>query len=278
MIRGDNHLVLDNMRDDFAKLVGWTEEHGRPVKNDGRLSYELRALTVSVLDPTDVLPLGTGAPCRLDVAAFEALQLISGRLNYPLAERVGSHGSIGDRIDWQLEAVTAEMFSDSQTRRAVVGVYDPARDRRPPIPSTMSYQLFFRDDHLELHVHSRSTNVFVFVERQLFPSAQLQLSLSNLFNTEPGTLHHHFGSFHLFSDDIGLQDHMHPTTELVRPDGLPTGFGDGTQSTWIELADRAAFVLDVVSGRITDGVNPNSFTPTEKWFLEQLRPHWRPGG
>jgi hypothetical protein len=154
-------------------------------------------------------------------------------------------------------------------------MYDSSGSQRP---CTLSFQFFWRDDKLELHVNSRSADVLQLVELNLFPATQFHISMARFLGTNVGSFEYHVGSLHLQASDIGILDHLHNTTELVRPADIPLGFGDGSEQLWEEVADRARFVLDVGAGRIVDGVNPNAFSDTEKWYLNQLRPFWVSGG
>jgi thymidylate synthase len=294
MIRGDNHLVLDNLRDDYPQLVQWVREHGQPVKPRGMLSYELRNLSLTLLDPIDSLPLGVGRKLNLAIAAAEALQLISGVSDPALMRRIqprfanfmdGSalHGSYGPRIRWQMDDVMKLLQIDSFSRQAIATIWDPSYDRSVPepprdLPCTLNFQFFWREGKLEMHTNMRSNDVVLGVSYDLFQFAQLQLTVARFLNTEVGAYHHHVGSFHLYASDTGVLDHLHKTTVLTRPEDLPTGFGDGGAQSWQEVADRARFVLDVGAGRITEGVNINAFSESEKWYLNQLRPYWVSGG
>ncbi len=281
MIRGDNHLVLDNMRDDFPDLVQWIHEHGRPSKPGGKLAYELRSVNLTLLDPLDALPLGTGSKFNQAMAALEALQVISGHTNRLLMYRIKSDSfpfPVGERIAGQLHGVAQDLLQDGQSRQAVATVWDPLYDAQgKKRPCTLSFQFFWRDDKLELHVNSRSADVLLLPELNLFPAAQLHVSMARFLGTNVGNFEYHVGSLHLNASDIGALDHRHNTTELVRP-FVPLGFGDGSEQLWQEVADRARFVLDVGAGRIVEGVNPNAFSETEKWYLNELRPYWVSGG
>jgi hypothetical protein len=285
MIRGDNHLVLDNLRDDFPDLVQWTKDHGRPVKPNGKLTYELRSLHLTMLDPLDVLPYGCGYRFNEALAAVEGLSLISGALDGPLVKRISVEGdgatsdfSVGERIRYQLEGIVQTLRNDGQSRQAYVSVWDPTYDRGTFRPCTLGMQFFWREDRLELHVAARSLDVLQAPALNFFPAAQLQASMARLVNCGVGSLEFHVGSFHLSSSNLQVLDLMHKTDVLTRPDDIPLGFGDGSEQLWSEVADRAKFVLDVGAGRIVDGVNANAFSPTEKWYLTLMRPFWIPGG
>ena len=289
MIRGDNHLVLDNMRDDYPKLCQWTLEHGTPTSPRGQLTYELRNLSLTLLDPEDALPLGVGRKLNLAIAAAEALQLISGVSDPALMTRVqprfktymdGSslHGSYGPRIRWQLHDTAQLLINDPQTRQAIVSIWDPNYDRSVPVapadlPCTIVLQFLIRDTRLELHTHMRSNDVILGLSYDAFQFTQLQLTMANLLRLEAGPYQHHATSFHLYGRDTGVLDRMHLTDVTTKPTDLPKGFGTDATS-WYDVQARARFVLDVATGRIVDGVNPNAFTPNERWYLDQLRPYW----
>lgn len=281
MIRGDNHLVLDNMRDDYPDLVQWVREHGRPAKPNGLLTYELRSLNLTLLDPLDSLPLETGVRINEALATAEALQLISGTNEFALMSRIGAGVpgfSVGERIAGQIEGVARTLQLDGQSRQAVLSVWDPAYDRGSFRPCTLALQFFWREEKLELHANLRSADVFTAPAENFFPLAQFQVSMARFLGAALGALELHVGSMHMYSHDSGRLDTMHDTEALVRPKDIPLGIGGGSEQLWEEVAERAKFVLDVGTGRITEGVNKNAFSETEKWYLERLRPFWTPGG
>lgn len=282
MIRGDNHLVLDNMRDDYPDLVQWVRDHGRPAKPNGKLTHELRSVNLTLLDPLDSLPFGTGAKGNPEsLAVAEALQLISGTNEFALMSRigVGTPGfSVGERIAGQLDGVAKALQLDGQTRQALASVWDPAYDRGTFRPCTLTLQFFWREEKLELHVNVRSLDVVVAPTENIFPLAQLQITMARFLGTNVGNLELHVGSLHMRASDSGVLDLLHKTEQLTRPADVPLGIGDGSEQLWEETAARAKFVLDVATGRIVDGVNVNAFSETEKWYLERLRPFWTPGG
>lgn len=291
MIRGDNHLVLDNMRDDYPKLVAWVREHGKPVSPRNQLTYELQNMSLTLLDPRDALPLGVGRKLNLAIGAAEALCLIAGVADPALMARVqprfssymdGSslHGAYGPRLRNQLHTIAPILFDDPSSRQAICSIWDPAYDQSVPtaprdLPCTVFLQFLWRDGKLELHTHMRSNDVVMGVSYDFFQFTQLQLTMAELLGTEVGPYHHHATSLHLYARDVKVLDRMHETDIKVRPTDLPLGLC-GAATTWHDVADRARFVLDVATGRIVEGVNPNAFSASERWYLEQLRPYWQP--
>lgn len=289
MIRGDSHLVMDNCRDDYPKLCQWVWEHGQPSNPRSELTHELVNMSITLLDPTDALPLGVGRKPNLAIGAAEALQLISGVSDPDLMKRITPrfanyfdggtlHGGYGPRLRNQLHDVQQILMNDPLSRQAVVTIWDPAYDRTVPVaprdlPCTVALQFLFREGKLQLHVHMRSNDVIMGVSYDFFQFTQLQLSMANLMGVEVGSYHHHATSFHMYARDLQILDRMHDTDVMVRPDDLPMGFGQ-TANNWLDIQERTRFVLDVASGRIVKGVNANAFTDTEKWYLEQLRPYW----
>jgi thymidylate synthase len=290
MIRGDSHLVLDNMRDDTPKLIQWVSEHGRPVSARGQLTRELSDMSLTLLDPIDSLPLGVGRKLNLAIAAAEALQIIAGVTDPDLMVRIqprfGSyldggvmHGAYGPRLRWQLNDVQGILLNDPSSRQAVVSIWDSNYDKSLPdaprdLPCTVFLQFLFRDNKLELHTHMRSNDVVMGVSYDFFMFTQLQLTMAKLMAVEAGPYHHHATSLHIYQRDVGILDRMHDTDVLTRPEDLPDGFGTDAEN-WHVIATRARFILDVATGRVVDGINVNTFTPQERWFLDKLRPYWR---
>jgi thymidylate synthase len=281
--------VLDNLRDDYPSLVKWVHEHGEPVNAHGSMTYELRNMSLTLLDPVDSLPLGVGRKLNLAIGAAEALQLVAGVTDPGLMARIQPrfssfmdggvlHGAYGPRLRWQLRDVPSILFADPGSRQAVCTIWDPSYDRSVPtaprdLPCTVFLQFIFRNDKLELHTHMRSNDVVWGVSYDLFQFTQLQLTMAKVLGCGVGPYHHHATSFHLYKRDVGLLDRLVPTTILTRPTDLPTGFGDKSLD-WDDVAMRARFLLDVATGRVVDGVNPNAFTPDERWYLDKLRPYW----
>ncbi len=133
MIRGDNHLVLDNMRDDYPQLFQWVHEHESPVSPQTILTYELRNLTMTLLDPVDSYPFGIGRKENLAIPVVEALQLIAGVTDPTLMRRVYpegmGYGAVGERLRWQLTDIAQTLQLDRYSRQAVATVWDPSYDR-----------------------------------------------------------------------------------------------------------------------------------------------------
>jgi thymidylate synthase len=280
---------MDNMRDDYPKLVQWVWEHGSPVTPRNELTHELVDVSITLLDPTDALPIGVGRKLNLGIAAAEALQLVAGVSDPELMRRVQGrfanyfdggalHGAYGPRLRWQLQDIQQILLNDPSSRQAVTTIWDPNYDRTVPnaprdLPCTVALQFLYRDSALQLHTHMRSNDVVMGVSYDFFQFTQLQLAMADLLQVQVGSYHHHATSLHMYSRDLPVLDRMHNTDESTRQQGRPMGLGSSANS-WEEIASRARFVLDVASGRVIDGVNPGAFNSTEKWYLEQLRPYW----
>ena len=266
MIRGDSCLILDSGRDDFPDLLAWIREHGRPVTVGAAVQYELRNLATTFLDPTDVIPHDIGIPNNLPLWSANALSLISGISADPIIERITGEtprtASFGDYTIEQLFDVRNILFTDPGSRGSVIHT------------RFAELQFLFRDEALELHVHTPQNEALRFAE-SVFCFTQLQLTMANMLGVRTGPYHHHTAAMYLRSADVGRLDHMHPSTVYVRPDDDPRGFGVEARN-WEEVADRAAFVLDVATGNITTGFAKDSFSASEKWYLNNLRPFWLP--
>lgn len=247
-------MILNNLRDDYPTLIRAVHQNGEPVSPEAALSYEWRDVPLVLHDPVDALPLGIGMKLDLATAAIESLELISGK-TYSDDVYLARNNEQA-----QIARIYGALFSDAETRHAAVD-------------NTLHF--LFRHARLELHVHQADSDVCDRLPYDIFRYTQLQLTMANLLGVAPGEYHHHVTALYLKAGNVGILDRLHATTEYVRPADYPRGFGREAR-TWDEVANRAGFVLDVAAGRIIEGVNPNGFSPAERWYLEALRPYWTP--
>lgn len=237
MKTGGNHLVLQNLRDDYPNLVSYVRTNGAPVSVDGELSYELRNLLITVLDPYDAMPLGVGAKFDEEEAAVAFITTAA----------ASSH--------------TEKMMALEQ----LIRVDHTTRIAGFPLGIGASFQFLYRDEQLQLHISSPYNDLVGQFPYSLFVMTQLQLTMANVLGIEPGPYYHHSVTLFLRAGDTGLLDYLTPTTVLARPPDNPRGL-EGVN--WEGIETRAQFLLDVAGG--LEGVNWEVFTPTELWLLKRL--------
>lgn len=194
---------------------------------------------------------------------------------YPRTERVPwLHGAYGNRImnSFQLEAAVRRLRADSTTRQAVVTLWRPevdTEDGHLDYPCTVALN-FRRDgrilDKLNMQVLMRSNDAWLGTPYDIFMFTQLQLTLCNVLNLQPGTYTHTAWSLHLYETNV--EESYNVTDSVItRPARMEHVAGVGRAWSGASLADtqlrarQLALTPDQV-GDPTDG---------ERWYVDLLR-------
>lgn len=270
---------LDDLRRGYVDLVKLVSQEGRVVDVRGRTTYELTDVTIAFEDVTrPMLPVGVGRGVSTEFAALDTLDIIAGTAHLDLWDRCAPgwrevlvepsdaairYAAYGPRVRDQLPRVV-EQLRGSTTRSAIVQLWRPDdltwfADR----PCTIFWQFLLRDDHLDMHTHMRSQDVWRGTPYDVFSFTQLQQTIAFIVGVEPGTYTHHCGSLHIYVDDVEA------STQLHQPNGddptLPRGFR--AEVTWDQVADRARRILDDREY----GDVPTRSDGSLAWYRERVR-------
>lgn len=207
-------IHVPNMRTGYAAICDAVLTSGDDVSPRGMKTRELLDVVIRLDDPGDALPLGTGRALNVAIGVVEALSLISGKQVPQLAVRVAPnmaqfldggvfHGAYGPRARPQLPHVLRKLEEDSDTRQAVVTLWDPLYDNGAArdIPCTTMLQFLVRRDKLVMHTTMRSNDVWWGLAYDVFQFTQLQLAVANALGVEAGTYYHHAVSLHAYERD-----------------------------------------------------------------------------
>ncbi|WP_211258952.1 thymidylate synthase [Spirillospora albida] len=160
-------------------------------------------------------------PCRVINPAFnvaEALWILSGsgepwihEFNSSLAAFVGDgapHGAYGPRLRaWtgidQFDRVRRLLLEDPDTRRAVLTIFDPARDLvdERDIPCTLGHRFYLRDGLLHMVTSMRSQDVWRGLPYDLFTATLLLELMAGWVGAQVGHWHHEVDSLHLYTPE-----------------------------------------------------------------------------
>lgn len=236
------------------------------------------------------LPLGTGRNLSRRVAAAEALQLIGGFSDpswlckiSPQFEKYredagGFWGAYGNRVQQsgvqQLKQVVAKLDKDPTTRQAVVTLWDPVLDNvqgKKDYPCTVAFnfrcsgRLYRQHNRLDMHVLMRSNDAWLGLPYDMFQFTQLQLTLCNVLQLEPGKYTHHAWSLHLYltnlEESYDVTDYVPPNTVL---DKIEHPIGVGILGQDIQTTINRA-------GNLAHGIyNTADMTTSERWYLDVL--------
>lgn len=274
----------------YPEVLSVVRRSGERCDSRNGLVYDLTDVTIQLETPVNALPIGCGRKLSPRIAAAEALQLIGGfsepawlcRIAPQFDQyREGSvddpdgrwfHGAYGNRIGNQLETVVRRLREHSNTRQATVTLWSPDlddEDEHLDYPCTVA--LNFRRagrtlSKLNMQVLMRSNDCWRGTPYDLLQFTQLQLTLCNILDLEPGTYTHHAWSLHLYVTDV---DESYNVTDnlITRPTHMDHVTGVGRAWSGASLADvqARARALALTPEQVTDP------TDGEKWYVDLLR-------
>lgn len=274
-------ITVDNMREGYHDILANVLRWGQPVSPRGKATLERLGQTIVVRDPRNTLPVWTGRLLNVNLAKVEALQLMGGVATPETLKRVSSqftqfagegevfHGAYGPRIRPQLWGAIKALQLDSDTRRAVMTIWDPLHDQQTgiiDIPCTLTLQFMIRNNALDLHVTMRSNDVWRGLAYDAFQFTQLQLNVAAHLGIEVGTYYHHANSLHIYDDDVPMIEKMLADPKIVplrddEPWMRPLVPWDGF--------NFPAVARDILAGKTAAQLaNEGVFTPTVEWYKE----------
>jgi thymidylate synthase len=145
----------------------------------------------------------------------------------------------GGRLD-QLAKVVETLRADPDSRRAVIQLYDPARDENgnKDVPCTLGFRFHLRNGKLVMSTTMRSQDVWLGLPYDVFTFTAIQELVAGWLAVEPGDYHHHVDSLHLYESDAGKVAQL-SAGESAEPAELPA-----LAIAWDELDETLAAVRD----------------------------------
>lgn len=130
--------------------------------------------------------------------------------------------SYGWKIKEQLRAVTLELFTHRETRRAYINILIPddklilGVKTTHEFPCTIGLQFFIRNDELHLHVNMRSNNVYSVMPYDVYNFTRLQEYVGNELKIELGCYYHQINSAHLYKGDVRRLTETSPIKQTIK--------------------------------------------------------------
>lgn len=250
---------------------------GRAAAPRGLSTREVLGSSLRLADPRNRLV--DLPPHRIINPAFavaETLWILSGsdepwihEFNSALAKFVGSgapHGAYGPRLrSWagidQFDRVRRLLADDPDTRRAVLTIFDPARDLADErdIPCTLGHRFYLRGGALYMVTTMRSQDVWRGLPYDLFAATVLLELMAGWVGARLGYWHHEVDSLHLYEPEYDAARQVvllgGAVTKPLEPLAVPWEGFDGLLAqliagervgveAWDDLADvMAAFRL-----------------------------------
>jgi thymidylate synthase len=273
-------LTVRNGRDGYHEILQHVVCHGKISSPRGIKTLDAGEATIILESPYNALPLHTGRRVSRRIAAAEALQLIGGfslpRLLPPAFKRFqeddGSFwGAYGVRIGDQLAHVVRKIQADRDTRQAVITLWDPGLDNVEPVkkdhPCTVALGFRIQHDQLKLRVLMRSSDAWLGIPYDLWQFTQLQLTVANLLQVEPGPYIHTTWSLHIYDEHVPLVDRVTVATIAgFQPSGL-----DNSSTILTSLPARTVKTLQFRAQAIAMGYTLSDFTESERWYSDAIK-------
>ncbi|MGW0445369.1 thymidylate synthase [Streptosporangium sandarakinum] len=211
----------DTIADLFTDAVKITMR-GKKVSPRGMATRELLDVRLLLHEPrARLLPPSPARVLNTAFAVAECVWILSGS-NAPwiydynsrlrqFAEDDGIlRGAYGPRMRrWdghvdQLAQVLATLRGDPDSRRAVIQLYDPARDAggHRDVPCTLGYRFHLRGTRLDMVTTMRSNDLWLGLPYDMFTATVLHELVAGWLGAELGTYRHHVDSLHLYEHDM----------------------------------------------------------------------------
>jgi thymidylate synthase len=257
-------IEIENGVNGYVDLVQYVLNNGEEAAPRGMKTREIEDAVIHIDDVYHTLPLKIGRGTVPGIGAVEACQLLSGTSFPKTVIAVGPqfknytedngvfHGAYGLRTNGQYDAVIDKLKNDSDSRQAVVTIWNPEYDNQPSkrdYPCTVLHQFRIRNNKLNMSVYMRSNDVWLGAAYDFFQFTQVQIALASVLGIEPGKYAHHVGSLHIYEQHYEAAEKLTKTNELV---DIPSITG----ATWLDVKASAMAAINAVdNGTILPRLN-----------------------
>lgn len=235
-------LTADSVAELFAGAVDLARD-GRPTSPRGMATREVLDVGIRLTQPR--ARLFVGPPSRILNPAFAVAETVwilsgsdapwifefNGRLEQYADDGVlrGAYGPRmrrwGGAVD-QLRRVIEILTEDPDSRRALIQLYDPARDTagHRDVPCTLGFQFHLRQGRLDMTTSMRGQDVWIGLPYDVFFYTVLHELVAGWLGAELGEFRHHVGSLHIYDRDLERAEAMTAVTALPTMPDLTAGW------------------------------------------------------
>jgi thymidylate synthase len=182
----------------------------------GESTYELLGESIRVEDPSSFVFDVQGRNLKHGIGLLEGLQLVA-QTSLPsvmtdkfkvFARWTDGNifdGAYGVRAHGMIRRVVEQLGSDSDTRQAVITIFDSWRDLNASssdVPCTLSLHFLLREDKLHMITTMRSNDVWRGLPYDLMQFIMLQHVIADHFQVGLGSYTHNVGSLHVYESDL----------------------------------------------------------------------------
>jgi len=203
-------IIDTNAKDVWIKAINKIIANGTQyIDNESRSCQELNNLSITILDPKTIkepidLMLRTNKwiyPSKEELTNIMFKEQQAPVYEYTYGGRIFSFSQKINQIE---EFILPLLAKDSQSRRAVIGIYNPERDStvlNKNTPGMLYIQFLIRNNKLNLYAMIRSNDVFFGFPANAYQLYCLQEFVAKRLNIELGSMTITSTSAHIFLDD-----------------------------------------------------------------------------
>lgn len=180
------------------------------------------------------------------------------------------YGAYGQRIGHQLIEVAQKLGNDPLTRQAVITLWNPELDNEPghldyPCTIAIGFSLVGHAlDRLNMRVQMRSNDAWLGLPYDFFQFAQLQLTLCNVLDVDPGFYVHSAWSLHLYEENVAESYNVVESPMAIAPQlraFQPRGLG---------ISGRSIPNVMLTAVRMAGNAPDLILNESEKWYVDAL--------
>jgi len=209
-------LKVNNYRETLYNSLKMLNDNGIEIIPRGMKTIELENVLIEVLNPKDKIALVEGRKANIFSTLAETLWVLGGRNDIEFISHYVPkmddfsdptkvlYGGYGPRIqNWygvnQFEEIYRILVSDPNSRRAIISLFDPARDFfSDDFPCSNWLHFTIRNGRLNLKVASRSMDIIWGSTLNFFEWSVVQEIMAKWLNVEIGKLTYFISSLHIY--------------------------------------------------------------------------------
>lgn len=129
-------------------------------------------------------------------------------------------GAYGPKIHGQWNRVVAQLRADTDTRQAIIQVWDPTALNTRDVACTLALQFMIRGELLHTSVYMRSSDIWLGLPYDFFTFSMLGNILAGRLGVGVGEITFHLGSSHLYESNFDAAAnvlHAHSWNAMASP-------------------------------------------------------------
>lgn len=208
------YIECNNFFQLYQEALGYVFQHGYHSAPRGKETVEVCGCTLRLTDARSNLLTSTERKLNYYFSIAEWLWILLGREDVETIaafnknirtfsdNEVDLSGAYGPRFVDQLPYVIRKLTHDSDSRQAVITLWQPKPQESKDIPCTIMLHYMIREGKLNAITYMRSNDLWLGFPYDVFNFTQLQAYVAQQLDVVPGWYEHHVGSLHYYVQDV----------------------------------------------------------------------------